>query len=230
MRTLLRWDETGPMSEPDPPPSCCFDEWAEHNAKRARSKETVAPITSALLAALEAEGLEGRTILDVGCGSGDLALAALAHGAVRARGVDLGSGAIEHARALARERGFEDRAVFEVADGSVAELPATDVVVLNRVVCCYRDAQGLLENTLGAAGSVYALSAPVDRGLPGLMNRIVVAVSNVWYAIRRSKFRGFRVFVHDLADIDARVRAAGFVPRIHGRRRFVWQLVVYART
>src|SRR5262245_16694870 len=156
------------MSDPDPPPSCCFDEWAEHNAKRARSKETVAPITSALLAALEAEGLEGRTILDVGCGTGDLALAALAHGASAATGFDLGAGAIEHARALARERGLEDRAVFEVADGSVAELPATDVVVLNRVVCCYPDARGLLENTLGAAGSVYALSAPVDRGLPGL--------------------------------------------------------------
>jgi magnesium-protoporphyrin O-methyltransferase len=217
------------MADPEPPPSCCFDEWAEHNAKRARSKETVAPITSALLAALEAEGLEGRTILDVGCGTGDLALAAVAHGATAANGFDLGTGAIEHARRLARERGLQDRAVFEVADGSVVPLPAADVVVLNRVVCCYADARGLLANTLGAARSVYAITAPVDRGFPGIYNRIVVRVSNVWYAIRRSKFRGFRVFVHDLAGVDARIHAAGFALVRRERRRVVWELAVYSR-
>ena len=48
---------------------------------------------------------------------------------------------------------------FEVADGSVAALPPTDVVVLNRVVCCYPDARRLLQNTLGAATSVYAWGA-----------------------------------------------------------------------
>jgi SAM-dependent methyltransferase len=218
------------VREPDPPPgSCCFDEWAADNARRARAKETVAPITTALLAALEAEGLEGRTVLDVGCGTGDLALAALAHGATRAAGFDLGTGAIEHARSLAHERGLDERASFEVGDGSLATLPSADVVVLNRVVCCYPDARSLLDNTLVSAGSVYALTAPADRGLPGLVNRVLVRVSNGWYALRRSKFRGFRVFVHDLTGIDDRIRAAGFAPTHRERRRFVWQLAVYRR-
>jgi SAM-dependent methyltransferase len=219
------------MSDHDHPPPgvCCFDEWAADNAKRARSKETVAPITTAVLAAIEAAGLEGRTLLDVGCGTGDLALAALAHGAARVHGCDLGSGAIDHARGLARARGLEDRSSFEVADGSVAPLPSADIVVLNRVICCYPDPSGLLGRTLGIAGSVYAMSAPADRGVPGLVNRIVVGISNAWYAIRPSKYRGFRVFLHDLADVDARIRAAGFAPTTRGRRRFVWQLAVYAR-
>src|SRR5262249_6778118 len=115
------------MTDREPPGECCFDEWAAHSAKRARSKETVAPITTALLAALDAAGLEGRTIVDVGCGTGDLALAALAHGASRAVGFDLGTGSIAHARELASERGLEERSAFEVADGSVATLPRTDV-------------------------------------------------------------------------------------------------------
>ena len=217
------------MTDREPPGGCCFDEWAAHNAKRARSKETVAPITTALLEALEAEGLDGRTILDVGCGTGDLALAALAHGATRAYGCDLAAGSIVHARALARERGLDERTVFEVADGSAATLPPSDVVVLNRVICCYPDASGLLENTLGVAGAVYGVTAPADRGPAGLVNRIFFAVSNRWYAIRRKKFRGFRVFVHDLDEVDRRIRAAGFAAVRTERRRFVWRFAVYAR-
>jgi SAM-dependent methyltransferase len=217
------------MDEPEPAGGCCFDEWAADNAKRARSKETVAPITTAMLAAIVAEGLEGRSVLDVGCGTGDLALAALAHGASRADGCDLGTGAIEHARQLARDRGLADRAAFEVADGSVAPLPPADVVLLNRVICCYPDARALLDNTLGAAGSIYAVSAPVDRGLPGIYNRIYVGVSNAWYALRPSRFRGLRVFVHDLSAVDGRIRAAGFAPVTRARRRLIWQLAVYGR-
>ena len=73
-----------------------------------------------MLAALEHAGLTGRSVLDVGCGVGDLALGTLARGATTVSGVDLGAGAIAQARALARERGLDDRAAFAVADGSSA--------------------------------------------------------------------------------------------------------------
>lgn len=210
-------------------PTCCFDDWASANAKRARTKETVAGVTGYLLAGLQEAGLEGRTVLDVGCGVGDLALAALAHGARRASGMDLGQGAIEQARVLARERGLQDLATFEVGDGAKVQLLPSDVVVLNRVVCCYPNADPLMENTLGAARSVFAFTAPVDRGFAGLFNRVLVKTSNAWYAIRKAKFRGFRTFVHDVGAIDQRVRAAGFVPVLRERRRVVWELAVYAR-
>jgi len=213
----------------DDQPTCCFDDWAVHNARRARSKETVAPVTQALLGALKTVGLEGRTILDVGCGAGDLVLAALRHGAVQATGIDLGGGAIAQARQLAEARGLADRSRFEVGDGAVAALGRADVVVLNRVVCCYPNVEALLANTLDATNRVYAFSAPVDRGAAGLLNRVVVRVSNGWYAIRRSKFRGFRTFVHDLDQIDARVRGTGFVLVHRARRRVVWEFAIYNR-
>jgi hypothetical protein len=76
---------------------------------------------------------------------------------------------------------------------------------------------------------VYAFSAPVDRGLPGLFNKVVGRLANVWYALRSSKFSGFRVFVHDLTAVDAVIRAAGFTPKHRERRRIVWQIAVYAR-
>src|SRR5207249_11882550 len=74
-----------------------------------------------------------------------------------------------------------------------------------------------------------AITAPVDRGLMGLYNRIVCWLGNSWYALRTKKFRDFRVFVHDLAAIEARVVGAGFRPRIRQHRRLVWDLRVYER-
>lgn len=210
-------------------PGCCFDEWAASNSKRARKRETAAAITAALLSALDEAGLDGRSLLDVGCGTGDLALAALGRGARSVSGFDLGAGAISNARALAQERGLAERAAFEVGDGSQTALPKSDVVVLNRVVCCYPSADALLSNTLGAAGSVFALTAPVDRGLMGLYNRIFCWLGNGWYAIRAKKFRGFRVFVHDLAAIEDRIIREGFLPKARQQRRLVWDLRVYER-
>jgi SAM-dependent methyltransferase len=214
--------------EDDVPP-CCFDDWAKADARRARTGKTV-PVVRAMLDALEAVGLADRTLLDVGCGSGDLALGALARGAVSVRGVDLGSGAIHAAQTLATDRGLEQRATFEVGDGSRDRLAPADVVTLSRVVCCYADPRSLLDNAIPAAHAVLAFSAPADRGLAGLMNRALVATSNIWYALRPARFQGFRVFVHDLDAIDERVRDGGFTQRHRSRQRFVWELAVYERS
>ena len=175
----------------DDVPDCCFDEWAASNAKKARTNETTAPITAALLNALDQAGLEGRTVLDVGCGTGDLALAALGRGARSAAGFDLGAGAIANARALAQERGLSERATFQVGDGTQVALPRSDVVVLNRVVCCYPSADALLANTLGAAGNVFAFTAPVDRGLMGLYNRILWLLGTAGTRCVRRSSAGF---------------------------------------
>ena len=216
------------MARPEEPTHCCFDEWATHAARRARTRETSAKITAALVAALEEAGLRGRTVLDVGCGSGDLALATGARGADSATGFDLGPGAIREARSLATERGLSERTHFVVGDGAEIALPRADVVSLNRVLCCYPHIDALLANTLDAAGSVYGFTAPHDRGAIGLANRVSVSVGNLWYRLRAKKFRGFQAFVHELRAVDQRIRAAGFEP-VRSERRGLWDLAVYAR-
>ncbi|MGH2680582.1 MAG: class I SAM-dependent methyltransferase [Actinomycetota bacterium] len=218
------------MSDHEQPEPCCFDEWAVHSATRARKRGVGAPITGRLVDALDRHGLEHRTVLDVGCGSGDLALASLQRGAGRASGIDLSGGAIEQARSLADERGLADRASFAVGDGALAPLAPHDVVALNRVLCCYPKVDRLLANSLGAAGALYAYTAPVHAGLVGTFNRVSVAFSNRWFRLRDRKFRGFRAFVHDLDAVDRTIAAAGF-RRVHvSRVRAVWQLAIYARS
>lgn len=217
------------MDRPDEPQGCCFDEWAANSAVRARKRGVGAPITARILRALEGRGLAGTTVLDVGCGTGDLALATLGRGAAGASGIDLGAGAIEQARALAAERGLSDRAAFSVGDGAVEPLERHDVVALNRVLCCYPRVDRLLANSLGAAGRVYAYTAPVHTGPIGLFNRISIAISNTWFRLRAKKFRGFRAFVHDLDAVDRTIASAGF-RRVHlSRERVVWRLAVFVR-
>jgi magnesium-protoporphyrin O-methyltransferase len=216
------------MDREEQPPACCFDEWASHNAKRARKRGTAAPITRHLLAALEDRGLRGKTVLDLGSGTGDLALAALARGAASADGIDLGKGAIEEARLLADERGLADRATFVVGNGAVDALSPHDIVALNRVLCCYPSVDQLLANSLGAAGDVYAYTAPIHTGLKGRFNRISIGIGNAWYRLRDRKFQGFRAFVHDLDAVDRTIAEAGF-RKAHGAQRRVWQLAVFTR-
>jgi SAM-dependent methyltransferase len=215
------------------PPACCFDEWASHNAKRARKQGTAAPITRHLLAALDGEpqaggGLQGRSFLDVGCGTGDLALAALARGAASADGIDLGTGAIADARSLAEERGLADRATFTVGNGALDPLSRHDVVALNRVLCCYPSVDRLLANSLGATGDVYAYTAPIHTGIVGRFNRISIGIGNAWYRLRDRKFQGFRAFVHDLDAVDRTIAESGF-RKAHRAHHRMWQLAVFTR-
>jgi magnesium-protoporphyrin O-methyltransferase len=208
---------------------CCFDDWVDSWERKAGRGDTVNAVTASLLEAITAQGVSGRTVLDVGCGIGDLAIEAVAAGATSATGFDLSPKAIDRARKLARTRGVDDRTTFEIADGSKFELPKADIVAVNRVVCCYPDADGILDRTLAAAGSVYAISAPISRGARGLYNHVQNGVWNVVYRIRDKHYGGFRTFIHDVARIDGRITAAGFRRVHHERRRVVWDLAVYAR-
>jgi predicted RNA methylase len=208
---------------------CCFDDWVDHWSKRANRKRTIAGVTAPLLAALEEAGIRDRSVLDVGCGIGDLGIEAVTHGAAKAFGVELSIKAVEEAQRLAAVRDVADRTTFVVGDGAKASLPKADIVVLNRVFCCYPDVDELLDNSLSAAGAVYAFTTPPSAGLIGAFARWQTRFANQWYRLRERKFHGFRVFVHDVERIDGRVRAAGFLPVRSERRRVVWHLAVYVR-
>jgi SAM-dependent methyltransferase len=216
------------VDEPEPE-RCCFDDWVDYWSRQAAKKPTAAKVTESLLDAITDVGVADRTVLDVGCGIGDLAVEAVARGASSGVGFDLSAKAIEQATRLAAARGVGDRTMFHVGDGARLDLPDADVVVINRVVCCYPDIENLLERTLDAARSVYAITAPISDGPTGWYNRLWNEVENVRYRLRRKKYAGFRTFIHDLDRIDERIRAEGFRRVRHERRRVVWDLAVYAR-
>lgn len=189
------------------------------------SDGNLVPMTSRLAAELERTGLQGRSVLEVGSGRGGLLVTLLRRGASRATGIDLSPEAVAAAERLADAAGVGDQCAVRVGDGAEGGLPEHDVVVLDRVICCYPDAAKLLRNTFPAARSTYAFVVPASRRLRGLMARVALGVENATRAIRRDPFRAF---VHDVDVLDRMLSDAGFALRTHSRRR-LWELRVYSR-
>ena len=86
------------------------------------------PTTSLCLQWLDGLDLEGKTVIDFGCGSGILAIAALKLGAAKAIGIDIDPQAIQASRDNAERNGVSDRLELYLPDAQPEAMKA-DVVV-----------------------------------------------------------------------------------------------------
>ena len=120
------------------------------------------PTTRLCLAALEEAVPAGARVLDVGCGSGILAIAALKLGAGRAVGVDTDPIAVEASGANARRNRVGRR--FDVRRGS---LPVPDgpfdLVVANLIASLLVDLAPELARAVRVGGSLIAGGIFIDR-------------------------------------------------------------------
>ena len=124
------------------------------------------PTTRLCLAALEPLADDGRLtgarVLDVGCGSGILAIAALRLGAATALGVDTDPIAIESTDANARRNGLARRIRSRV--GSLPSgAPPFDVVLANLIAGVLVPLAPLLHDELKAGGTLLASGIFIDR-------------------------------------------------------------------
>ncbi len=142
------WIDPGPASEAPPPPGRIALRVPASRAFGTGAHES----TKLAILALEEEPLEGRFILDVGTGSGILALAAVALGARSAVGVDADSQAVFVARENLLLHSFGSRVALAAAS------PAAISGVFSHVV-----ANLLPEEFLPVRASVFARVAPRGR-------------------------------------------------------------------
>src|SRR5437867_13175426 len=87
-----------------------FDDLAHDRCCKYKSKGLTAS-SEVLLGFLTQNGLVGKTVLDIGCGTGFFALETLRQGASSCIGVDLSSAAIHEANEFAKESGLQDREI-----------------------------------------------------------------------------------------------------------------------
>jgi Methyltransferase domain len=172
---------------------------------------------------LERHGVRGASVLEVGGGVGEIQIELLKRGADRALNLELSPGYESEATQLLRETGFEargDRRLHDIAVEPEAVAPA-DVVVLNRVVCCYPD----YERLLGAAGAraqrLFVFSYPRRNAV----SRLLIAVQNLGFRIMG---REFRVFLHPPASMLAVLGEHGLRVEF-AHKGLVWQVTGLVR-
>jgi len=170
------------------------------NRYRKRGLDTTA---RKMIEFLQALGVEGASVLEVGGGVGEIQIELLKAGAARAQNLELSPAYEQQARTLAGQAGVQGRLDWRIHD--LAQDPAAvdpaDLVVLHRVVCCYPDYERLLEAAADHARRAVVFSYPPR-------NASIRAFYGVFNLAMRLMRRGFRGFAHPpgamLAVLEAR--------------------------
>lgn len=204
-----------------------FDrEFSPRAAARAlrRYRTHGADDTTRLLAdALARSDIGGLLLLDIGGGIGALQHALLRAGVARALSVEAAGANVEAAREEAGRLGFGERIDWRHGDfvELAGELPAVDIVTLDRVICCYPDMPALVR--LAAAGAGRYLGAVYPRTVWWV--RLLSELENFCHRLRRCEFR---VYSHAPVRIEALLREQGLRERFR-RDTLIWHVVVYER-
>ncbi|HSS62276.1 MAG TPA: methyltransferase domain-containing protein [Candidatus Limnocylindrales bacterium] len=156
---------------------------------------------------VKAQGVEGRTVIEVGGGIGAILIELLKAGAARAVSVELTPTYEEVARDLLSEAGLADRVERRVMDfvEAAPEVETADVVVLNRVLCCYPDMRRLAGAAADHARQLLVMTYPRRTW----WTRMGLGVSNLVLRLTR---REFHIFVHPPTQIMAAARDHGLRP------------------
>ena len=169
-------------------------------------------------------GIQNRSILDLGCGAGGFSIEALKRGGESSVGIDLSPEMIKAANGLAVESGLGDRAKFQEGNAATSSLLPSDVVVLDKVMCCYSDVRPLLGNAALASRGLLGFVVPRDDGLMKWPLRVGVRIVNFFERRRR----GIQFYLHPLDEIDRSLRDAGFARQRKRGSRF-WLVLLYKR-
>ncbi|WP_268012525.1 50S ribosomal protein L11 methyltransferase [Aeromonas veronii] len=124
------------------------------------------PTTALCLQWLDGLDLTGKTVVDFGCGSGILGIAALKLGAARVIGIDIDPQAIQASRDNAARNGVADQIELYLPADQPKDVEA-DVVVANILAGPLRELAPLIAGH-GKAGSLMALSGVLESQAPEL--------------------------------------------------------------
>lgn len=179
------------------------------------------PSQQQLLDGLQQAGFADASLLEIGSGVGHLHLTLLERGAASATGIDLAPSMIEEAQRWAEERGLAERTRYQVADFmDMDDIEAADITILDKVICCYPDAEGLTGRSLANTRRLWAVTYPRRTWYTRLGEKLGAAL--MW--LLRSDFRPY---VHDPVHIEAWAGQAGF-DKSFEKQTFIWLTQIYS--
>src|SRR3989454_8967148 len=209
-------DEIGKISREFDGDACDFCERYKNNGLSRSSK--------LLLKFILDGNAQDKAVLDLGCGAGGLSVELLKHGAQSAVGFDLSPRMIIAATDLARATGFESTAKFQEGNAATASLPRSDIVVMDKVLCCSSEWMPLLKNAMEATEVMTWVTVPRGGGVTKLPFRIALSIVN-YFQRRRG---GVLFYLHPLGSVDTTLRDSGF-NRLRKQTSRFWLVFLYSR-
>lgn len=209
---------------------CCCTKGAgagrffSHFAKRFRKryeKHGFDQTQKQMIEGLERVGFKDASLLEIGCGVGFLHQSLLEMGASSATGIELSDTMLDEASKRAQEHGLETRTDYHMGDFvSMGDtLPSADITLMDRVICCYPDADAMVHCSLEKTGRAYVLTIP--RNLWYI--RLGMAALNFMLLLVRSEFRGY---IHNPELIDHWIIQKNYT-RQYENTTAVWLTRVY---
>ncbi len=164
-----------------------------------------------------------KSLLEIGCGVGYLHQNLLERGAKSAIGIELADKMLSEAKDWARQRGLTEKTSYIEGDfiELVETIPTVEIVIMDKVVCCYPDADALIHRSLEKCRDSIALTYP----------------RNVWYTrlgteiaaiIMKLLGSSFRPYVHDPMQIELWIIEQGF-NKIIQEQTTLWLTQVYQK-
>jgi magnesium-protoporphyrin O-methyltransferase len=201
-----------------------FSERDARNQARTYRRSGLDPTSLRIVELLKEKGVTGLTLLEVGGGIGAIQIELLKAGLARAVSVELTPTYEASAVELLRENGFQDRVERRVMDfvDAASQVGAADIVVMNRVVCCYPDLSRLEGAAADHALHTLVMSFPKERW----WSKALVWMANVGMALTR---REFRIFLHPVAQVWATGEAHG-LQRSASRTGTFWEIAAMQRS
>ncbi len=164
-----------------------------------------------------------KILLEIGCGVGHLHQTLIEQGAKSATGIELAAKMLDEARDWAKQRGLTEKTNYIEGDFIFIAntIEPADIVIMDKVVCCYPDADSLTHRSLEKCLSTYALTYPRKTWYTRLGMQILALLMKLVGS-------DFRPYVHDPDQIEKWITEQGY-KKINQAQTTVWLTQVYKK-
>ena len=176
-----------------------------------------------LLNLLQKLPIEGKTLLDIGGGIGSIDFELFKRGLTQTTFVDLSAAYTDTFTTEAKRRNIiESCRVLKGDFPTLAPLiNRADLVVLDKVICCYDDYIDLISSSISKAEKWYAYTIPRDKWWVKIGQKL-----DGW--ARSFKGDKFRTYIHPVRKIESLIGKAGF-KKIDQSIQREWLSVVFIK-
>ena len=211
--------------------SCCQNNLFNNNFDRKRAQEELENYRNSgpkknsvpLINFLKQLELKDATVLDIGSGVGAVILELFDQGIGHAIYNDFSTAYFEAFQKEAKKREIDDQIEYYLGDflETHQKIETTDLVSLDKVICCYKNYEGLINHSVKKAKKWYAYSVPRDIWWVKFVH---------WFEQKIKWLKGnpFRTYVHPTHKIEAIISQNGF-RKIYNHFDREWQTVVFEK-